>query len=256
MSYCQHLSSYGLIVQLSRVSVLKHVQKNCPNLYLSLVCVWGCVSPFWVHLHSKFVCFVRVSCVTIIELYVPYVMHANIVFQTRRFLRRILALPLRPRYIRCSTMITLDIVEFDWFKTTCLSPKSAVVIEVISVDWAGVILVWLFLVKFPIFSTSYCTSHIKNSTNPWILLLNEFMYNWKSPISLSAKSCSVLVALRHLAHLVSFLSVHISSTHIYVCSMYQARKMAWRLVWFEFFYAKILVWCEMHCVELPLWHLL
>ncbi len=199
-------------------------------------------------------------------------------------------------------MITLDIVEFDWFETTCLSPKSAVVIKVISIDWAGVILVWLFLVKFlfslkllcchttdslvwPLLSRhlcfwyyymhkspmvcslmygglvstgpmSYRTSHIMNSTNPWICLLNEFIYNWKSPISLLAKSCANLVALRYLTHLVIFPSVHMRSTCMYVRSMYQASKMAWwRLVWFELCCVKILVWCEMCCVDLPLWHL-
>ncbi len=41
-------------------------------------------------------------------------------FRLRKVLMRISAFPLRPRYIRCSTMITQDIVEFDWFKTTCL----------------------------------------------------------------------------------------------------------------------------------------
>ncbi len=104
--------------------------------------------------------------------------------------------------------------------------------------------------------TSYRISHIMNSTNPWIHSLNEFIYNWKSPISLLAQSCAVLVALRYLAHLVIFPSVHISSACVYVCSMYQASKMAWRLVWFELCCVNILVWCEMCCVELPLWHLL
>ncbi len=184
----------------------------------------------------------------------------------KKFLMIILAFPLRPRYIRCSTVITMDIVEFDWFKTTPLSPKSAAVIEVIFVDWAGVILFWPFLVKFPIFTKlpcchtmdswvwpllfcclcfwycymhtspmvcslmhggqvsttgpmSYHTSNIRNSTNPWIHLLNEFIYNWKSPISLLAKSCAILVELRNLTHLVIFPSVHISSAHMYVCSM-------------------------------------
>ncbi len=51
------------------------------------------------------------------------------------------------------------IVEFNWFETTPLSPKSAAVIEVISVDWTGVILVWLFLVKFPIFTQTSVLSH-------------------------------------------------------------------------------------------------
>ncbi len=104
--------------------------------------------------------------------------------------------------------------------------------------------------------TSYCTSHIMNSTNPWIRLLNEFIYNWKSLISLLAKSCAILVALWYLTHLVIFPSVHISSARMYVCSMYQVSKMAWWLVWFELCCVKILVWCEMCCVKLPLWHLL
>ncbi len=94
------------------------------------------MSPFWVHLHSKFVCFCPcVSCVTVIESYKRYVMWRRRCFQTWIIFRRILAFPLHPRYIRCSTMITSDIVEFNWFETTCLLPKSAAVIEVISVDW-------------------------------------------------------------------------------------------------------------------------
>jgi hypothetical protein len=56
-------------------------------------------------------------------------------------------------------MITPDIIEFDWFKTTCLSPNSAVVIKVISIDWAGFILVGLFLVKFPILTQTPVLSH-------------------------------------------------------------------------------------------------
>ncbi len=103
--------------------------------------------------------------------------------------------------------------------------------------------------------TSYCTSHIMNSTNPWIHLLNEFIYYWKSPISLSAQSCAVLVAIWYLTHPVIFPSVHISSACMYICSMYQASKMAQQLVWFELCCVEILVWCEMCCVELPLWHL-
>ncbi len=214
-------------------------------------------------------------------------------FRRGKFLMRILAFPLYPRYIRCSTVITPDIIEFDWwFETTHLSPKSAAVIKVISDDWAGVILVWPFLVKLSIFTQtsmlshprhlcfwhcymhtspivrslmcgglvstqpmSYCTTHILNSTNPWIRLLNEFIYNWKSSISLSAKLCAVLVAPRYLTQLVIFLSTHISSSRMYVWSMYQASKMAQRLVWFELCCVEILVWCEMCCVELPLWHI-
>ncbi len=52
--------------------------------------------------------------------------------------------------------------------------------------------------------TSYRTYHIMNSINPWIHLLNEFIYNWKSLISLLAKSCAILVALRYLTSLVIF----------------------------------------------------
>ncbi len=74
-------------------------------------------------------------------------------------LMRVLAFPLRPRYIRCSTVITPDIVEFDWFKTTHLLPKSAAVIKVIPVDWAEVILLWPFLVKFPILTQTSMLSH-------------------------------------------------------------------------------------------------
>ncbi len=84
---------------------------------------------------------------------------ASTLFFGRKIFRRILAFPLHPRYIRCSTVITPDIVEFNWFETTCLSPKSAAVIEVISVDWARVILVPLFLVKFPIFTQTSVLSH-------------------------------------------------------------------------------------------------
>jgi hypothetical protein len=55
-------------------------------------------------------------------------------------------------------VITPDIVEFNWFKTTCLLPNAAV-IEVISIDWARVILVWFFFVKFPIFTQTSVLSH-------------------------------------------------------------------------------------------------
>ncbi len=44
-------------------------------------------------------------------------------FRLGKFLMRILAFPLRPRYIRCSTLITTDIIQFNWFKTTCLLPN-------------------------------------------------------------------------------------------------------------------------------------
>ncbi len=60
-------------------------------------------------------------------------------------------------------------------------------------------------------------------------------------ISLLAKSCAVLVALRYLTHLVIFPFVYISSTHMYICRVYQASKMAQRLVSFELCCVKILV---------------
>ncbi len=63
-----------------------------------------------------------------------------------------------PRYIRCSTRISPDIIEFDWFKTTCLLPKSAAVIKAISVDWARVILVTLSC-KVPYFNQTSVLSH-------------------------------------------------------------------------------------------------
>ncbi len=40
-----------------------------------------------------------------------------------------------------------------------MSPKSAVVIQVVSVDWAEFILVGLFLVKFPILTQTFVLSH-------------------------------------------------------------------------------------------------
>ena len=40
-----------------------------------------------------------------------------------------------------------------------MSPKSAAVIKVISVDWAGFVLVGLFLVKFPILTKTSMLSH-------------------------------------------------------------------------------------------------
>jgi hypothetical protein len=89
--------------------------------------------------------------------------------------------------------------------------------------------------------TSYCTSHIMNSTIPLIHVLNEFIYKSKFPISLSTKSRAILVALRYLTHLVIFPSVHISSACMYVCNVYRANKMAWQLVLFELCCVKILV---------------
>jgi hypothetical protein len=49
-------------------------------------------------------------------------------------------------------------------------------------------------------------------------------------ISLLAKSCAVLVALWYLTHIVIFPSIQISSARNYVCSLYQASKIAWQLV--------------------------
>ncbi len=181
---------------------------------------------------------------------------------------RILAFSLRARYICCSTRISPDIDEFKWFKTTCLLPKSAAVIKVISVDLDGVILVtlscknsnfcvvtpqtagcglcfpttsvsgtitykiqalwyavwcmggWLVLglqaivPLIPVFhldtaiqtcnihsnmlrlvkqDSTMCIHIVMDSTNPWIHLLNDFIYSWKSPISdswLMLNSCN------------------------------------------------------------------
>ncbi len=92
------------------------------------------MSPFWIRLHSKFVCFVHVFCLLPRSWIVCTICNAvpTLFFRLKNFLMRILAFPLRPRYIHCSTLITPDIIEFNWFETTCLLPKSAAVIEVIS----------------------------------------------------------------------------------------------------------------------------
>ncbi len=75
-------------------------------------------------------CFVRYRSWIV---YTMYNMAPVLLFILRKFLMRILAFPLRLRYIGCSTRIT-SIVEFDWFNHAHLSPKSDAVIGVIGIE--------------------------------------------------------------------------------------------------------------------------
>ncbi len=205
-----------------------------------------------------------VLCVILIGLYVPYVMRCHCCFSDLKIFEVNFGIPLAPQV---HTLQYHDHSRYCWIRlipNNLFVAKSAAAIKVISIDWARVITVWLFLVKFPILTptsmlshhgqlgvaiafppnlfpvllhayepymvrslmyeglvstgpTSYRTSHsttifnldtaihacnvhsnmlrlvtqnltrhihkLMHSTNPWIHLLNELIYNRKSPIS-------------------------------------------------------------------------
>ncbi len=95
---------------------------------------------------------------------------------------------------------------------------------------------------------SYRTFHIMNSINPWIHLLNEFIYNWKSPISLSAQSCAILVALWYLTQLVIFPFININ---LLICAYVVCTRQAkWLGGWFDLSCVVLKSWFDVRCVVL------
>ncbi len=100
-----------------------------------------------------------VSCVTVIGLYIPYVMRRWCCFSDLGSFEENFGITLAPQVHTLQYHDHSRYCWINWFKTTCFLPKSAAVIEVISVDWAGVVLVWLIFVKFPIFTQTTVLSH-------------------------------------------------------------------------------------------------